>query len=159
MDFIKDFETDPSFNKFNSFKKQDLIDLAEYFEVAITKTTSRQMIKSELLKVLNERGLLTHGVSAEVTGAQSSESELRFRELEVEMRRLELRERELNYEKELKAKQMEFEYRKMVLEKELQLKEIESQRKHAKVAKRCVVIITAVCINGKSSRRVCFYGS
>lgn len=86
------------------------------------------MIKSELLKVLNERGLLTHDVSVELTGAQSSESELRFRELEVEMRWLELRERELNYEKELKEKQMEFEYRKMMLEKELQLKEIESQR-------------------------------
>lgn len=93
MDFIKDFETDPNFDRFNSLKKQDLIHLAEYFEVAITKTASKQMIKSELLKVLTEKGLLTRGVSAELTGAQSSESELRFRELEVEIRRLELRER------------------------------------------------------------------
>lgn len=92
MDFIKDFETDPSIDKFHSFKKQELIHLAEYFEVAITKTASKQMIKLELLKVLNKKGLLTRGVSAELTGAQSSESELRFRE--VEMHRLDIGERE-----------------------------------------------------------------
>lgn len=80
------------------------------------------------MKALAEKGLLTREFSVDPMAEPSSDNQLRLKELEVEMRRLELREKELVHEKEVKDKQLDFEFWKMVLEKELQLKELESRR-------------------------------
>lgn len=129
MDFIRDFESSPSLDKFNSLTKQELIHLADHLEIVTTKIGKKKLIQSEVLKALNEKGIFPTDTDSVVE--QCSDNQLRLKELEVEMRQLELRERELIHEKEIKEKQLDLEFRKMAHEKELQLKELESRRTSA----------------------------
>lgn len=52
MELIGEFEANPSRNKVYSFTKQELIQVANNFEIHFTKSTKKQTIKSELLKGL-----------------------------------------------------------------------------------------------------------
>lgn len=44
MEFIGEFEANPSLDRVNFFTKQELIQIADHFEVNITKSAKKQMI-------------------------------------------------------------------------------------------------------------------
>lgn len=135
MDFIEDFEANPSLDKIYSFTKQELLQVAGYFEIAFTKTAKKQIIKSKLLKGLSDTGILSRESSVDAGVMQNADKLLRLKELEC---RLDMREREMNHERALKERQMNFEYREMVLERELKLKELETKRDFATLGSHSV---------------------
>lgn len=116
MDFIKDFETDLNLDKFHSFTEQELIHVADHFNIIVSKHAKKQIIKSKLLTFLKEKSILRHDTS-DLPGLQSADDLIWIKELELEMR---------CHERELKEKQMHFDFKchKLETEKEWMLRQL-----------------------------------
>lgn len=116
---MEDFEAQPTLKKFNSCTKEQLIKIAEHFTMAINKNLKKQIIRSELWSALYEKGVLPcdPSISMSSTAEKQVSAELLWlKELEIEMRRLEVKEKELNNDVEL---------RRLEIEGQLCLKELE----------------------------------
>ena len=116
MEFkLEDFVAQPSLDLLGRCTKAQLCAIADHYDISVSKQAKTQLLKSELASALSDSGILPPVPSPGTLAAQPVSEEVRLKELEVEMRRLELRERELVYEKEIKEKQLLFdlEARKM----------------------------------------------
>ncbi len=104
MEFsLEDFVAHPSLKEFEQCTKNNLFSIAAHFKVPITKQDKKQDIKYQLHIALAERKLLPLPSHA----AAHSDPELRKLELQVEMRRLELKDKELQHEFELRKFEIE----------------------------------------------------
>lgn len=109
MEFdIEDFVAQPGLDKYNQCRKEDLFLIAAHFKVPVSKQDRKEAVKKQLHDALVDKNILppistlSHGATL-----PSPDHGLRKLELELEMRRLELKDREL---------QREFEFRKLELE-------------------------------------------
>lgn len=103
MEFsLEEFVAHPSIEKLEQCTKSNLFSIAAHFEVPLSKQEKKQKIKNELHTALCEMSILPP-VSAVTSHADvQPDSELRRLELQVEIRRLELKEKELKHEFELR---------------------------------------------------------
>ncbi len=93
MEFnLDDFVAHPSLDKLHSCTKEHLIVIADHYCVTVPKQAKKQVLKSELLNALSDKGVLPSTPSMSTvsspSGHQDPGEQFRLKELEVEMRRL-----------------------------------------------------------------------
>lgn len=130
MEFnLDEFVAQPSLDKLNRCTKKHLTILADYFGITVPKQAKKQVIESELLEALSRKGVLLRdpGVltMSSPAGQQDLGEQLRLKELDVEMRHLAIKEKELSIKIKEKELENELELRKMEIEGQLRLKELE----------------------------------
>lgn len=102
MEFsLEDFVAHPSLEKFEQCTKNNLFSIAAHFKVPIAKQDKKQNIKYQLHIALAEKNLLPPVSSVPSYAITHPDPEVRKLELQVEMRRLELKEKELQHDFEL----------------------------------------------------------
>ena len=74
-------------------KKEELLKLAEYLKIKVTKQTSRVQVKAEVCEKLEKEGLLSETEVGQRM-VNNNMREMTDREYELEMKRLEMQERE-----------------------------------------------------------------
>ena len=104
-------------------KKEELLKLAEYLKIKVTKQTNRVQVKAEVCEKLEKEGLLSE---TEVGQRMVNDNmrEMTDREYELEMKRLEMQERKEEREMQERERREERELKLLELkmkEKELQL--------------------------------------
>lgn len=124
MEFsLEDFVAQPILDKFHRFTKEHLIVVADHFDVTVSKQSRKQVIKSELWSALSERCILPCDPGTPKAGSpvgkHNSAEILRLKELEIEMRHLDIKEKELH--NELEIRKMEEETKRQICLKELEL--------------------------------------
>ncbi len=108
MEFsLEDFVAHPSLKEFEQCTKNNLFSIAAHFKVPILKQDKKQDIKYQLHIALAERKLLPPVSALPSHAAAHPDPELRKLELQVEMRRLELKDKELQHEFELRKFEIE----------------------------------------------------
>ena len=117
----EEFVAHPTMEQFCSCTKEQLISLASFLKVTVTKQMKKQAIKTELLSVLYKEGLLSEAVMKGVESRSDVDEAARLRglELQIELCRLDLREKELLGE--LEVRKLEEETKRQVHLKELEL--------------------------------------
>ncbi|KAM7406893.1 hypothetical protein PAMA_002878 [Pampus argenteus] len=122
MEFsVEEFVAHPTLEQFHTCTKEQLISLATFLEVPLSKQMKKQVMKAELLSVLTKKGLLSDvTLKTAVAGSDGSEA-VRLKELEIEMRRLDLKEKE--FFGELEVRKMEEETKRQIRLKELELQQ------------------------------------
>ena len=84
-------------------KKEELLKLAEYLKIKVTKQTSRVQVKAEVCEKLEKEGLLSETEVGQRM-VNNNMREMTDREYELEMKRLEMQEREREREMREKCK-------------------------------------------------------
>ncbi|KAE8278034.1 hypothetical protein D5F01_LYC23910 [Larimichthys crocea] len=122
MEFsVEEFVAHPSLEQFHSCTKEQLISLATVLEIPLSKQMKKQIMKAELLSVLTKKGLLNDvPLKGVVAGSDGGEA-VRLKELEIEIHRLDLKEKELFGE--LEIRKMEEETKRQIRLKELELQQ------------------------------------
>ncbi|XP_054882529.1 uncharacterized protein LOC129357032 [Poeciliopsis prolifica] len=104
MEFdLDDFVAKPSLEKFHAARKSDLVAIAAQFEIPVIKQEKKKVIFCSLI----EQNVLPPPESTTQGDVGASPSEVRKMELELEMRRLELREKELQHQVEMRKLELE----------------------------------------------------
>lgn len=94
--------------------------IAEKLEISVSKQDRKQVIKDQLLSVLVERGVLSADEGARVIKSEAGGADqVKLKELEVELWRLDLREKEMQCI--LEVKRLEEETKRVLHSKELGL--------------------------------------
>ena len=147
MEFdLEDFVKQPSLDLFHKCTKDNLVDIADHYNVKVQSTKAKKTLKAELWVALFGKGILPDpGTAASpakpvvldpnMAASPVKSDEIRKLELELEMRRLELqdkdkeraaklKEQELQHNATVELKRMELEQTKQeICLKELQLKQ------------------------------------
>lgn len=123
---VDDFMAHPSHDKLQLCPKEHLIFVANNFGITVSKWARKQVIKSELLAALSDKGVLSSSAAMMSSPAKQEPGEqLCLKELELEMCRLAIEEKELSVKIKEKELQNELELRKMEVKGQLRLKELE----------------------------------
>ena len=112
-------------------KKEELLKLAEYLKIKVTKQTSRVQFKAEVCEKLEKEGMLSETEVGQRM-VNNNKREMTDREYELEMKRLEIQEREREKskkEKERKREKCKKERKREKCKKEKERKEREMQEK------------------------------
>lgn len=103
--------------------------VADHSGITVPKLARKQVIKSELLAGLSDKGVLSSSAAMTSSPAKlESGEQLRLKELELEMRRLAIKEKERSVKIKDEEHQNELELRKMEVEGQCCLKELELKR-------------------------------
>lgn len=92
--------------------------IADHYELAVSRQMKKQAVKAELLAALVEKGILPQLQSVPETPEQSCQTSgeaVRLKELEVELQRLALKDKELNYLSDLEMKKLDLRMRELEL--------------------------------------------
>uniref|UniRef100_A0A671UEB7 Gypsy retrotransposon integrase-like protein 1 n=1 Tax=Sparus aurata TaxID=8175 RepID=A0A671UEB7_SPAAU len=121
MEFnLEDFVEQPTLNKLHTCTKDNLLAIADHFCVTLLKQAKKEVVKSELVTALTDKGVFPceTTVVAETSSAGRTDPtvQLRLKELDIEMRRLAIKEKELDYE---------LQSRKIEADKQIRLKELD----------------------------------
>ena len=112
-------------------KKEELLKLAEYLKIKVTKQTSRVQVKAEVCEKLEKEGLLSETEVGQRM-VNNNMREMTDREYELEMKRLEMQEREREKEREMqereREKEREMQEREREKEREMQERERKEER-------------------------------
>ena len=110
-------------------KKEELLKLAEYLKIKVTKQTSRVQVKAEVCEKLEKEGLLSETEVGQRM-VNNNMREMTDREYELEMKRLEIQERERKEEREMqeREKETEIQERERKEEREMQERERKEER-------------------------------
>lgn len=114
------FVAHPTLEEFHLCTKEHLISLASFLEIPVTKQMKKQSLKAEISSVLSKKGLLRSEETVKGTDSDVGQA-VRLKELEIEMRRLDLKEKELS--NEMEVRKMEEETKRQVRLKELELQQ------------------------------------
>ena len=120
MDFtLCNFVEQPTLDLFNGCTKEQLVEIADHFKVGISKQLRKHEFKTELWSALTALDVLP---PEPVSPSKDKSFEmLRLRELDLEMRRLDLKEKELVYD--LEMRKMEEETKRQIKMKELEIQQ------------------------------------
>ena len=121
MEFsLEGFVAQPTLLLFYQCSKENLLSVAEHYDVTVMKQQSKKVLQRELLAALSDQGILSSGpeVGAVSMKPVQVQEALRMKEMELEMRRLDLKELELRNQVQLR----ELEERTKL---EIRLKELE----------------------------------
>lgn len=98
---LEDFVKAPAVDIFHKCSKDNLVALAEYYEVSVSKQANKATIKSEVLTTLVERGIFPAQVSS------GMEESVRLKELEVELQRLSLEQKKVEHQTQIRLRELE----------------------------------------------------
>ena len=112
-------------------KKEELLKLAEYLKIKVTKQTSRVQVKAEVCEKLEKEGLLSETEVGQRM-VNNNMREMTDREYELEMKRLEIQERERKEEREMQEREKEREMQERERKREKCKKEKERKREKCK---------------------------
>ena len=104
-------------------KKEELLKLAEYLKIKVTKQTSRVQVKAEVCEKLEKEGLLSETEVGQRM-VNNNMREMTDREYELEMKRLEMQEKE----REMQEREKEREMQEREKEREMQERERKEER-------------------------------
>lgn len=96
--------------EFHRCTKDNLLLLANHYNVAVSKHLKKQVVKVELYAALVEMGILPHlqiTLKTPERSSQTLDEAVRLKELEVELQRLALKEKELQHLNDLETKTLE----------------------------------------------------
>ena len=110
-------------------KKEELLKLAEYLKIKVTKQTSRVQVKAEVCEKLEKEGLLSETEVGQRM-VNNNMREMTDREFELEMKRLEMQEKEREMQEREKEREMQERERKK--EREMQEREKEREMQERK---------------------------
>ncbi|KAK7878602.1 hypothetical protein WMY93_030438 [Mugilogobius chulae] len=120
MEFnLEEFVKAPTLEVFHKCTKDVLLLLAEQYQIAVTKQAKKAVIKAELLSAFVQSGIFPAAALPKSPRSPSSaapDDAVRLKELEVEMARLALREKELYLEQKKLETQKEIRLRELELE-------------------------------------------
>ena len=119
-------------------KKEELLKVAEYLKIKVTKQTSRVQVKAEVCEKLEKEGLLSETEVGQRM-VNNNMREMTDREYELEMKRLEMQERERNArkrERERNARKRERERNARKRERERNARKRKRKRNARKKKKR-----------------------
>ena len=129
MEFdIEDFVVDPAWGKLDACTKENLKLVADRFDIVISKHGKKQVIRDQLGSALLETGVLS-AVGGGVTSPKVEESfsdQVKLKELELELRRLDVKEKEIDCN--LQVRMLEEETKRVVRLKELEVNASGSQQ-------------------------------
>ena len=114
-------------------KKEELLKLAEYLKIKVTKQTSRVQVKAEVSEKLEKEGLLSETEVGQRM-VNNNMREMTDREYELEMKRLEMQERERREEREMREREKEREMQERKEERELKLLELKMKERELQLA-------------------------
>ena len=106
-------------------KKEELLKLAEYLKIKVTKQTSRVQVKAEVCEKLEKEGLLSETEVGQRM-VNNNMREMTDREYELEMKKLEIQEREMQERERKEEREMQERERKE--EREMQERERKEER-------------------------------
>lgn len=86
----------PSLEVFDKCTKDNLLLIAGHFGIAVSRQLKKQVIKAELCEALVEKGILS--TFEKPVPTKNVDDAVRLMELEVELQRLRLKERELQFD-------------------------------------------------------------
>ena len=113
-------------------KKEELLKLAEYLKIKVTKQTSRVQVKAEVCEKLEKEGLLSE-IEVGQRMVNNNMREMTDREYELEMKRLKIQERERKEEREIQERERkeerEMQERERKEEREMQERKEERELK------------------------------
>ena len=113
-------------------RKEELLKLAEYLKIKVTKQTSRVQVKAEVCEKLEKEGLLSETEVGQRM-VNNNMREMTDREYELEMKRLEMQEKEREMqerekEREMQEREKEREMQEREKEREMQERERKEER-------------------------------
>ena len=114
-------------------KKEELLKLAEYLKIKVTKQTSRVQVKAEVCEKLEKEGLLSE-TEVGRRMVNNNMREMTDREYELEMKRLEIQEKEKEREMQEREKEREMQERGRKEERELKLLELKMKERELQLA-------------------------
>ena len=91
-------------------KKEELLKLAEYLKIKVTKQTSRVQVKAEVCEKLEKEGLLSETEVGQRM-VNNNMREMTDREYELEMKRLEMQEKEREMQERERKEEREMQER------------------------------------------------
>ncbi|KAJ8375793.1 hypothetical protein SKAU_G00063730 [Synaphobranchus kaupii] len=111
MEFdLERFVDDPTLEQRDSCQKADLVLIAEYFKIDVFHSETKRQIKTKATEGLLERQILFEGADpgeSTLIKTESPDTTTQTRQFQLEMRRLELREKELEANVRLKELEVE----------------------------------------------------
>ena len=107
-------------------KKEELLKLAEYLKIKVTKQTSRVQVKAEVCEKLEKEGLLSETEVGQRM-VNNNMREMTDREYELEMKRLEMQEKEREMQERERKEEREMQEREREKEREMQEREKERE--------------------------------
>ena len=117
-------------------KKEELLKLAEYLKIKVTKQTSRVQVKAEVCEKLEKEGLLSETEVGQRM-VNNNMREMTDREYELEMKRLEMQEKEREMQEKRKREKCKKERKREKCKKERKREKCkkEKERKREKCKK------------------------
>lgn len=116
---LKDFVEAPALDVFHKCSKDNLVALAEHYEVSVSKQEKKATIKSEVLFTLVESGIFPASVVQKSPCLSSSMGEsVRLKELEVELQRLSLEQKKVEHQTQIRLRELE-----LAMQRQQQLKD------------------------------------
>lgn len=133
MEFsLDEFVSVPTMEVFNKCTKENLLLLAEHYKVEVSKQSKKATIKAELFNAFAQRSIfppLSLPKSPLLSASDSvSDENVRLKELELELERLAVKERELYYLNVLEQKKLE--QQTQIRLREMELEHVSSQSKN-----------------------------
>ena len=131
MEFnLDDFVKQPSLDVFHKCTKDNLIDIADHYNIKVLSTKAKKAVKPELWAALFDKGILPDpSMAASGTSPLKTadpDQSVRKLELELELRRIELQDKDGERTAKLKERELNVKMREMELrEREMRLKELE----------------------------------
>ncbi|KAJ8356399.1 hypothetical protein SKAU_G00191930 [Synaphobranchus kaupii] len=111
MEFdLERFVDDPTLEQLDSCRKADLVLIAEYFKIDVSRSEMKCQIKTKVTEGLLKRQILFEGADpgeSTLIKTESPDTTAQTRQFELEMRRLELREKELEAKVRLRELEVE----------------------------------------------------
>ncbi|KAK7945248.1 hypothetical protein WMY93_000976 [Mugilogobius chulae] len=144
MEFnLEEFVKAPTLEVFHKCTKDVLLLLAEQYQIAVTKQAKKAVIKAELLSAFVQSGIFPAAALPKSPRSPSSaapDDAVRLKELEVEMARLALREKELYLEQKKLETQKRFDYESWSLKFVHASPNLQSSMKKGHIAAKCPVL-------------------
>lgn len=116
---LEDFVAAPTLDVFHRCTKDNLVALAEHFEITVAKQANKAIIKTEVLSALVDRGIFPASVIPKSPRLSASmEESVRLKELEVELQRLSLEQRKVEHQTQIRLRELE-----LAVQRQQQLKD------------------------------------
>ncbi|KAJ8348577.1 hypothetical protein SKAU_G00271660 [Synaphobranchus kaupii] len=118
---LERFVDDPTLEQLDSCREADLVLIAEYFKIDVSRSETKRQIKTKVTEGLLERQILFEGADpgkSTLIKTESPDTTTQTRQFELEMRHLDLREKEVAAQARLREKELEANVRLRELEVE-----------------------------------------
>lgn len=115
---LEEFVEEPSLEVFYKCSKDQIIAIAEHYEVHVSKQSKKDVLKTDVLHGLVERGIFPPSVVPK--SPPSSAESVRLKELELEIQRLSLEKTKVEQDTQIRLRELELAMQRQQLQREAQ---------------------------------------